>query len=233
MAFCINCGTELPDGAKFCPGCGTVVGQVEPVKKEEPPKSAMLYIYRENTHQYVGAGSRIYVDGNLITTIYQTNGAKIRLSPGRHDIKITIDAYSASYSVDLREGGETYLLHRLIPSDLKQSITFAYMRPAEQIPFTEVDATQIDKPEKIGVAASVRKCSKCGGPVSFQTVTESGSMGVAAILGLAVLTILLFFVTPLIAIIVGVVGLVAIARGSNETVTYAVCQKCGNRDRQY
>jgi tetratricopeptide (TPR) repeat protein len=26
MAFCLNCGTQLPDGAKFCPECGTAVG---------------------------------------------------------------------------------------------------------------------------------------------------------------------------------------------------------------
>ncbi len=26
MAFCSNCGNEIPDGAKFCSGCGAVVG---------------------------------------------------------------------------------------------------------------------------------------------------------------------------------------------------------------
>lgn len=25
MAFCMNCGQELPSGAKFCPGCGTAI----------------------------------------------------------------------------------------------------------------------------------------------------------------------------------------------------------------
>ena len=25
MAFCINCGHEVPDGAKFCANCGTAV----------------------------------------------------------------------------------------------------------------------------------------------------------------------------------------------------------------
>jgi len=28
MAFCMNCGKQLPDGAKFCDGCGTATGQV-------------------------------------------------------------------------------------------------------------------------------------------------------------------------------------------------------------
>ncbi len=26
MAFCMNCGNEVPDGTKFCPNCGTQVG---------------------------------------------------------------------------------------------------------------------------------------------------------------------------------------------------------------
>ncbi len=28
MAFCMNCGKRLPDGAKFCDSCGTAIGQV-------------------------------------------------------------------------------------------------------------------------------------------------------------------------------------------------------------
>lgn len=28
MAFCMNCGQELPNGAKFCAGCGTATGEV-------------------------------------------------------------------------------------------------------------------------------------------------------------------------------------------------------------
>jgi len=28
MAFCMNCGKQLPDGARFCAGCGTAIGEV-------------------------------------------------------------------------------------------------------------------------------------------------------------------------------------------------------------
>ena len=28
MAFCMNCGQELPDGAKFCSSCGSAIGTV-------------------------------------------------------------------------------------------------------------------------------------------------------------------------------------------------------------
>lgn len=35
MAFCSNCGKEIPDGANVCPSCGTAVG-VAPVAVVDP-----------------------------------------------------------------------------------------------------------------------------------------------------------------------------------------------------
>ena len=37
MPFCMNCGNELPEGAKFCLECGTSVGTSE--QKEEKRKT--------------------------------------------------------------------------------------------------------------------------------------------------------------------------------------------------
>lgn len=40
MAFCMNCGTKLPDGAKFCLECGTPLGQLgeaSPAATAPPP----------------------------------------------------------------------------------------------------------------------------------------------------------------------------------------------------
>ena len=53
MAFCTNCGSQVPDGTKFCPGCGQKIGgsepatpmtpvqvpPVQPVKMEEPKQA--------------------------------------------------------------------------------------------------------------------------------------------------------------------------------------------------
>ena len=36
MAFCINCGSELPDGAKFCMSCGTPNAVPAPAPSPEP-----------------------------------------------------------------------------------------------------------------------------------------------------------------------------------------------------
>lgn len=29
MAFCMNCGQEIPNGAKFCSNCGTATGEIK------------------------------------------------------------------------------------------------------------------------------------------------------------------------------------------------------------
>ncbi len=43
MAFCSKCGTEISDGAKFCPGCGAAVNapvQAQPAPDSEPRPQA-------------------------------------------------------------------------------------------------------------------------------------------------------------------------------------------------
>ena len=36
--FCMNCGTKLPDDAKFCYKCGTKLGITQNIKKEDSKK---------------------------------------------------------------------------------------------------------------------------------------------------------------------------------------------------
>lgn len=40
MAFCMNCGKQLPDGAKFCLECGTKLGDI---KEDQTPKRETTY----------------------------------------------------------------------------------------------------------------------------------------------------------------------------------------------
>lgn len=40
--FCQNCGTQLPEGVKFCPECGTPVGNVEPLRNEPIPEEPVI-----------------------------------------------------------------------------------------------------------------------------------------------------------------------------------------------
>ena len=42
MFFCINCGTELPENAKFCPTCGRSTEQEAPAARNLPEEDPIL-----------------------------------------------------------------------------------------------------------------------------------------------------------------------------------------------
>lgn len=76
----------------------------------------------------------------------------------------------------------------------------------------------------VRTSASVRLCPKCNGPMTIQTVTESRKTGC--------FTIILYILLCLT--ILGILIVIPLAlRRKTETVTYAVCQNCGFRERRY
>lgn len=54
--FCPNCGTKLNEGAKFCHGCGTPVGSVQPTAQVVPPVSPAPLVEQgqQRRQEYVG-----------------------------------------------------------------------------------------------------------------------------------------------------------------------------------
>lgn len=68
-----------------------------------------------------------------------------------------------------------------------------------------------------------RNCPKCGGDnITYQTVTESRKTGCCMIL---------LYIFLAITILGWLILIPLLLRKKNETVTYAVCQDCGNRWR--
>lgn len=65
MAFCSNCGADIPDGSKFCPECGTKVISAQPV--QTPPENMFTYTpdtqsnsdYTQPTYSYAPSASAI------------------------------------------------------------------------------------------------------------------------------------------------------------------------------
>lgn len=73
-------------------------------------------------------------------------------------------------------------------------------------------------------AGTIRLCPKCGGSMMIQTVSESRKSGCG--------TILLYIILCLT--ILGILIVIPLAlRKKTETVTYAVCQNCGYRERRF
>lgn len=53
MAFCIECGSKLPDNAKFCLECGTAVAvKVESAKKEDSSSALKFQFSEQETPKY-------------------------------------------------------------------------------------------------------------------------------------------------------------------------------------
>lgn len=73
MAFCINCGQELAEGAKFCANCGKAVGASQNVAKEQRKT-----VYDGELHKCPNCGERL---DSFVTACpacgYELRGAKV------------------------------------------------------------------------------------------------------------------------------------------------------------
>ncbi|PLW76650.1 RDD family protein [Cohaesibacter celericrescens] len=63
MSFCTECGTRLPQNAKFCPSCGAVIQASEDAQSNDqaevsPRKAEVLESSVEQAPEYIGLGRR-------------------------------------------------------------------------------------------------------------------------------------------------------------------------------
>ena len=109
---CGNCGAEIPEGASFCPGCGTKV-----------PAQANTYITftRANTVSHADKPVKLSIDGED-KCLMQTGESKATpLSAGHHTVTVWVDAEdvycSGTAGIDVIEGTEC---EYIINVDLKE-----------------------------------------------------------------------------------------------------------------
>ncbi|MBQ8731358.1 MAG: zinc ribbon domain-containing protein [Oscillospiraceae bacterium] len=60
MAFCTNCGKELPEGAAFCTNCGSATAAQPAAPQVEEPQAAPQY--QEPAYQYVPTPEYTYAE---------------------------------------------------------------------------------------------------------------------------------------------------------------------------
>lgn len=189
--FCMKCGAELQDGAKFCTFCGTGTSSGNPssnsvnfIPKSKEGVTGILELHRQCS--LVGSDAlrayKIFIDGKEIGKIKSNETLKIQLAVGNHSIQLKIDWCSSKEMVfSILENQTTYAQcapvgkgflsapSALLNKDGYISITINNPLPVqnvnETVMFDKEVKTKTGNNESVGTE-NRKFCSNCGGKVS-------------------------------------------------------------------
>ena len=213
--FCSNCGYELPQGSKFCISCGKPVSEnsgAEIQKNDGDNTKGVLKVVRAAGMTAVALKSQIYVDGELKDKIADGKETSLQLDVGEHLVEIKTP------------GNKGISQNLTILSNKEKVFKFKVSAFAkgghEVLSVEELDTTAVQQSYSV-INPCGRKCRKCGGLMTIQTVSESRKSGCITYL----------FYILLALTILGLLIVIPLAlRKKTKTVTYAVCQTCGHRE---
>lgn len=218
--YCHNCGTELPDEAKFCTNCGTPVSN-SMQQLEEDYQDGTLRITRQSVFMARAIKTKVYVDSVFMDSVGDGQTIFIPLEPGSHVVELkTPGNGGTSRNFNLKSGQEIALQFKLTMAVKGYHDIVGMYDVVTREQFQNSDApsrnnSQIMYPNQ---SNNGRTCPKCGGQMNIQAVSESRKTGCGTVILYILLTITvlgLLIVIPLML------------RKKTETVTYAICQRCG------
>lgn len=210
---CPECGKQISDQAAACPHCGcpqdvwkkeAVYDSAEENRGEEEGASFPFSVLERHEHYVLVQCERCkekFMRG--IQEIKEENGKTV-FPMGMNCRKCGASTASGSwYTEDENAASRSYC-----------APTINSTRPVASA--TPTSAPLAPRPQEIDGGG--RRCPRCGGNMTVQVVTEQKSAGC--------LTVLLYIILALT--LIGLLIVIPLAlRKKTETVTYAVCQKCG------
>lgn len=230
--YCHNCGEELKDNAKFCHNCGQRIDsftsdydedyETPSVAEEEiVPISASIRFTRTKSGGGAAVPIKIYIDEILVGKVGYGRDTVVSVEPGIHSLRLVLNAGTKGgqdtiyVSPDQLSG---YYVFRIAGLDCHTDVVDTNLRRgAVQVPVRQVSR---DYAAPYQASNSGRTCPKCGGIMTIQAVTESRKSGCGTILLYVILALTIF----------GLLIVIPLAlRKKTETVTYAVCQRCGHK----
>lgn len=207
--FCHNCGAKLPDNAKFCIECGERASNYTK-KTPDEVTTGLLYITRKHNECGLQIPVKIYINGICEAEIEDDE-----------TLKITLDI--SEYRISLQYEGNV-ILDRLVKIDPEQPEEIEFDTNTRLVNTRNTSKTipvrnqNNSYPAPVSNPQKCRICPKCGGYMQIQTVSESRQSGCG--------TVLLYLLLAIT--VIGILIIIPLAlRKKTETVTYAVCQKCG------
>ena len=224
--FCSNCGQELPQGSKFCMSCGKSLSEnssIEIQSRDTDNTQGVLKVVRVSGMTALALKTQIYVDGELKNKVADGKEISLRLDAGEHVVETkTPGNKGISQNVTISPNREIVF---------KFKVSAFAKGGHEVLGVEDWDATddsytyndKISIQQSHGMSnPSGRRCPKCGGLMTIQTVSESRKSGCG--------TCLLYVLLALT--ILGLLIIIPLAlRKKTTTVTYAVCQSCGHREK--
>ena len=206
--YCHNCGAQIPDGAKFCTECGErTVGRTTSEPRYVPTGGALVITRTSRTWNST-VPVEIWIDGVCNHVVQDGETVTINLSAGEYTVTLKQQGIDIiSRLVDIVDGGMEPIVFEAVqthaqPKAISRSV------PARTNP---------QPAERFGNYGG-RTCPRCGGPMTTQIVSESRKSGCGTILLYVLLALTIF----------GLLIVIPLAlRKKTETVTYAVCQRCG------
>ena len=108
MAFCVNCGAEIPNGSKFCPNCGS---KVATIVEKDIPKEGTITFARLSSPVAKAVKTKVVVDGIPYGELRENERLSVNLPFGTHSVTLKASlnpAYVASIIVDEYHSNITY-----------------------------------------------------------------------------------------------------------------------------
>lgn len=216
LISCPECGREISDRANSCPHCGCPLAEKNEV--------ATFCLQREAKIFFCAIKYDVYLDGQLWGKLKNGESLSATLSCGIHHLKLidVVNFKTVVYDSDffIGEEGLIFSFSARMKVTMSQSVySSGQEKRGSQCAQTLTSATA---PKQWDKTPGGRTCSRCGNPMSIQTVSEEQKAGCATILIyilLAISILGIFIIIPLML------------RKRNKTVTYAVCQRCGYKHR--
>ncbi len=222
--YCVNCGQEIPKGVKFCPECGTKVARTDEDEAESAAyTTGTLTVLRKKASLASAAKTKVYVDGEQKGSVGEGRYISIELKTGVHTVELkTSGDKSVTQTVTIHENRETALHFTMaVFAEGKHKILEITESPA-QVRYAVPSGARSVQQQAARSARTYRRCPKCGGPMNVQTVSESRKTGCFTIFLYVLLALTIF----------GLLIVIPLAlRKKTETVTYAVCQRCGHKQQ--
>lgn len=232
IVYCHNCGEELKDNAKFCHNCGQRIDNFtsdytdeyessSEYEEEIVPMSASIRFTRTKSGGGAAVPIKIYIDGMLVGKVGYGRDTVISVEPGSHSLRLELNAGTKGgqdtiyVSPDEPSG---YYVFRIAGLDCHTEVVDTNLRRgAAQVPLRQAKRGYVEPRQQQN---SGRTCPKCGGLMTIQAVTESRKSGCGTILLYVLLALTIFGLLIVIPLTL---------RKKTETVTYAVCQRCGHK----